>query len=247
MTENGMTLQLNRLQYLFVQWRAEVLGISVQESAERFIYSWSVFPHDGDDYRMFIKQAQALLLPFYGDAETEITEAYRMHQELHMLRWMSYPQKAISLDVAHGLKEVRFLDYGCGMGALSIETALYWREKGVDVKLFMVDIETIMTDFLRYALPKLDIKAEFRPPPRVPVHGTVDVALVSEVWEHLYNPYKTLDDITNSLKVGGYLVTMLDDRQPEMFHVTPDLSPLRDQFANLPYEQVGEYVWMKNG
>jgi SAM-dependent methyltransferase len=243
MSDYITTLQLNTIQYLFVQWRAEVLGISEQESIDRFIGSWNAAPHDSVAFRKFILQAHELMRPFYDDSPGEIFKAHRMHQYLHMLRWMSYAPDPLPLDLAGDKKQVTLLDYGCGMALRSIETAMAWLKCGIEVRLVLADIETEITPFLKYACKKLDIPVDVRSMTFIPV---CDVAIVTEVWEHLYDPIPALKMLDLALKPGGYLMTDFSDRQVEMFHVSPDLSALRKQFAQMDYEQVGDYVWRKN-
>jgi len=228
-------VQLNRIQTLFVYWNAQRLRISTQESLDRFMDSWSTIPHDSNAYRYYAQLTHLLLSPFYSDGPGEIILANQMHQQIHFLRWMSYPAAKFELPIEQN--PVTILDYGCGLAICSIETALDMMEHGKTVHLVLVDIETIMTDFLRAACKTLEIPATFIAitgdnPPNLP---RCDVAVTTEVWEHLWRPEATFEAIHRALNPGGYLVSTLSDRETEMFHVSCDVSWLGKRLDDLGY------------
>ena len=215
-------IELNRLQRLFVEWNAKRLSISEGESMARFVRSWKVLEHNSEMYRAYITAQHELLQVFFDDSPEEAEKAYRMHQYIHMLRWLIYEPHPIDTRCVDGIFKPVVMDFGCGMANLSIEYALE-----VGAKLVLVDIQTIMTDFLRYVVDRLDIDAvilDIRDElPRC------DVAIVTEVWEHLHYPLLTFQRITDALYRHGYLITDGEDRGCEMFHVSCDLSAIRKQ------------------
>ena len=222
-----------------------MLGISEQDSVDRFIISWNAMPHDGKEFRRLISATHELLRPFFDDSAGEIYTAHQMHQYLHMLRWMSYPMTPLPIELAEGKTDVTLLDYGCGMALTSIATAIDWGRQGITVHLTLADLDTVMTEFLHYACAKLDISHRMV---QLPCTFTpaCQIAIVTEVWEHLYDFVGALEAIDNALAPGGLLVTDITDRHKEMFHVSPDLSALRERFAQMNYAQVEQKVWRKN-
>jgi len=247
MAEPITTMQLTNIQHLFVQWRAHVLDIPMQESIDRYIMSWNVFAHNGDDMRVFGKNLHNLLIPFYTDAPNEIYEAHRLHQEFHLLRWISYQPLIFPPEMFEGYEKCTILDYGCGAGNLSFESAYTYKKKGIDVDLVMVDIPTTITDFLKFATEKVGIKARFIDVTKDYELPKADIVVALEVWEHLYNPVETFERLHKALNPGGHLVGFFEDRQDEMFHVSTDLSALRDRFGECDYEKRAPAVWRKNG
>jgi SAM-dependent methyltransferase len=239
------TITLNLTQRLFIAWNAERLGIDLQASIDRFARSYFHMPHGEQAFRDLITHAHEVLSVFYGDGPGEIYAAHQMHQHLHLLRWMSYKTGALPIALADGKQQATILDYGCGTAMISINTAIDWRTQGVTVRLVLADIHTVITDFLVYACRALGIELQTVDLPAESLPGC-DIAIATEVWEHLYNPVAALEQVDTAIRPGGYLLTDVSDRQAEMFHVTPDLSALRERFGQMSYTQAGDYLWRKH-
>jgi 2-polyprenyl-3-methyl-5-hydroxy-6-metoxy-1,4-benzoquinol methylase len=96
------------------------------------------------------------------------------------------------------LKEKLYiLDFGCGQGAFS--------QRLIDLGM-VVDACDINTDQLKANVNRtieLDLNKEI-PPDKFP--DKYDIILAFEILEHLYNPWKYLDDCLKLLKKGGIIV-----------------------------------------
>lgn len=87
--------ELKNTQQSFVLWNAERLGISIQESRERYFASWSAIDggHSGPDYRLFADLSYKLFQVYFNDIGDEIYKAYEYHSYQHLLRMLSYAGK----------------------------------------------------------------------------------------------------------------------------------------------------------
>lgn len=241
------TIKINFTQNMFIDWNAERLGDTRQEAERRFVRSWECMPHDGLNFRQLITNVHDVMTVFCDDRKAEVHDAYITHQYLHMLRFMSYNMPPLMPAMEGGKGTVTIVDYGCGMAMLSVDYAIKLKEKGIDVLLVLVDIKTVMTDFLAWEMDKLGIRYEFiaiENEDHYPVIPPSDICIVLETWEHVYNPLLLLENVNNSIRPGGWLVSFVDDRQTEMFHVSPDLSKMRKRFSEMGYSsQKGDYFY----
>lgn len=248
--------KLTRTQELFVQWRAECLGISAEESRARFVASWQSLPrgHFGADYREFCVLSHELFRPFHSDAPAEVFASYRFHAPLHFLRFLSYGHgnlvdAPIEEDLA-SRKDVGIVDYGCGLAQGSIDLAERLQAKGVRVRLALVDIPTVMTEFLKWMTAKLGLSAEFidcdeRQP--YPAFPPCHLCIANEVFEHIHEPLKAFENVDAALQPGGYLYAEISDHTVEFFHVSPSLGELRARLRDRGYAKVGATVYRKEG
>lgn len=238
----------NELQRYFCEWNATRLGITIDESTDRFHKSAAVFRggHGGKAYRHFCSQSHDVFSVFWSDSEREAIHAYKMHEHLHLLRMLSYPcptwqENDLIVSALLLKEEVCILDYGCGMAQSSLALTEFLTGKGKKVKLVLADIPTIIKDFLLwvaaqkgFSVTSLDCTNDI-PLPEVP---PTDVIIATEVFEHIHNPVKTFLHLDGALVNGGFIITDVSDHDNEFLHVSPDLSQLRNEFKHLGYKEV---------
>lgn len=232
---------------MFLQWNAERLNISLQESQQRYFASWSAIRggHAGSDYRSFNGLSYDLFQVFVSDTQKEVPEAYDLHSYMHFLRMLSYPEpnwKANDAIVAHldSHSEVAIIDYGCGLAQRSKALGKCLSEKGVTVELILVDIPTLRREFLLWCGKQTSIQTTFlactptRPMPDLP---SCDICFATEFFEHVYEPVRYFEHIHHALKPQGVLVTNTSDHDREFMHVSPDLHALRERIHQLAYRE----------
>jgi len=241
---------LTNTQKSFVLWNAERLGISPQESRERYFASWSAINggHAGSDYRSFNDLSHTLFQVFFSDTGDEIYTAYERHGPMHFLRMLSYSEPQWSendLVVQHLGKysNVDIVDYGCGLAQCSRSLANYLKDKGILTRLFLVDIPTIRKEFLLWLGEQSGIETKFldcttsSPIPELP---SCDICIATEFFEHVYEPLKYFEHIHSALRKDGLLVTNVSDHIREFMHVSPNLQSLRNRIHELGYDVLKE-------
>jgi len=249
--------KFNRLQELFCQWNAERLGISLEQSRERFIRSCSAIPngHGGREFRLFRELSHEVFSVFYDDGDHEVFDAYKFHGHLHFLRLLAHkePEWQVDHPIVQGVAQhdtVTILDFGCGLAQRSWSLAERFKTQGKTVRLALADIPTIRKVFLLWVGDKtgvpvtfLDCTAEI-PIPDLPA---CHICIATEVFEHLYDPTSYLHKINDALLPGGFLVTGVADHKPEFMHVSPNLALLRKELDVLRYEEIERYRLFRKG
>jgi SAM-dependent methyltransferase len=244
--------ELSTFQMWFCQWNSKRLNISLEESIRRYRTSWELFPagHGGNQFRNFNDLSYQLFFPFFPDSEDALFEAYQYYGILHFLRMLSYDAdnwngKSFVQNELSELKEVNILDFGCGLAQRSIGLARYLKHSGVQVELFLADIPTIRKDFLLWTAGETGIKTNFldctreKPLPDLP---DCHLCIATEVFEHLTDPMAYLKKMDFALQPGGFLLTGVYDHFEEFMHVSPKLSPLREELIRLKYTEIEPYT-----
>jgi SAM-dependent methyltransferase len=143
--------------------------------------------------------------------------------------------------------EITILDYGCGQGRyIGILEGVF-----PDAEINGCDISNIAIDKAKNSYPKhrftqfTDI---------TPYQGnTFDFILSMEVFEHVDDIFKTLNDISRILKVGGYLVFSTPCANAfSLEHVKCSLKkngiqPSKDGFRRFYFEDTGHVRRLKSG
>jgi SAM-dependent methyltransferase len=249
--------KLTNTQKLFIQWNAERLKISPEESQKRYFLSWMAIKggHSGPAYRSFNMLSHNLYQVFFSDTGDELYRAYQLHDPLHFLRFISYPEHQwdendIIIKHFSEYSNVDIVDYGCGLAQTSRSLALYLQQRGIAVRLFLVDFPTMRKDFLLWLGKKTDIKMTFldvtvsTPIPDLP---NCDICFATEFFEHVYKPLKYFQRIHNALNNNGLLITNISDHKKEFMHVTPNLIEVRNEIQSLPYDVItADQVYKKN-
>jgi len=238
-------LEFNSTQELFCEWNAERLGVTLEESRERYRQSWELFRegHGGPQFHDFMSRTQQTLSVFCRYEERECFGAYALSGPTDFLRMLSYREPHWPAD--HPLivaltprQEATILDFGCGLAQVSRTLAQTLRARGKTIRLVLADIPTIRKEFLlwtgkRTGIPTtfLDCTAE-QPTPDLPPH---DICVATEFFEHVHEPVAYFAKLDAALRPGGYLVTNVADHKAGPGHVSPNLGPLREAMARRGY------------
>ncbi len=241
---------LTDTQNSFLVWNAQRLGISLEESKERYFLSWRsiVGGHAGPAYRMYADLSYSFFNVFYNDNGDEVYTAYERHSYMHFLRMLSYPEpqwKDDNFIIQHlgQYSSIDILDYGCGLAQSSRSLATYLNSKGKTVRLFLVDIPTIRKEFLLWLGGQLGIETVFlsctidSPIPKLP---NCDVCIATEFFEHVFEPLRYFNEMHTVLRNEGLFITNIADHHKEFMHVSPNLQVLRTRIKELNYDVLKE-------
>lgn len=122
------------------------------------------------------------------------------------------------------------VDYGSGLAYISYEIA----KANSDARIFLVDIDCVVLEFAAFRLKKIGADVQTIPVtktnlyPELPPHN---ICIATEVMEHLTQPLTVYENILEALRERGVLYGGFDDHQPNMFHISPDLSELRHRIS----------------
>lgn len=123
------------------------------------------------------------------------------------------------------------VDYGSGLAYVSYEIA----KANKDAKIFLVDIDCLVQEFAVFRLRKLG--ADVQPIsvsktnlyPDLPTHN---ICIASEVMEHVAQPLKVYDNILKGMQPGGVIYGDFDDHHKNMWHISTDLSEVRNRISH---------------
>jgi hypothetical protein len=239
---------LTRTQEYFIDWNAERLGISIDESRDRYFKSWNVASggHSGRAFGQFHRQCYDFFQVFADDRATEVMDAYKIHGAVHFLNMLTYPEPQWfdnDFIVKHFRERssVNILDVGCGLAQQSRTLAEYLVAKGLEVRIAVTDIPTIRKDFLVWWGNRTRIPLTFldcTPQMPIPDLPQSDLCFALEFFEHVYDPVAYFKRIDESLTSGSLLITNIGDHRRDFMHVSPKLDPLRSAVQASRYEDV---------
>jgi SAM-dependent methyltransferase len=240
--------QPTRTQEYFLEWNAERLGLSPAESRARYIQSWNAIPngHSGRAFENFHGRCYDVFKVFADDSPKEVMAAYKLHEHVHFLTMLTYPEPQWFDEDAivtrlRGKSRVSILDFGCGLAQQSRTLAEFLRDKGMQVSVVLADIPTVRKDFLLWWGRNCGIRVTFidctveRPIPELP---QIDLCFALEFFEHVYDPVAYFTRIDQALTGGGMLVTNMSDHHTDFMHVSPKLGPLRHAVQAGGYEEI---------
>jgi 2-polyprenyl-3-methyl-5-hydroxy-6-metoxy-1,4-benzoquinol methylase len=237
---------LTKTQEMFLQWNAERLGISLEDSRRRYTASWDVFPkgHRGRAFDKFNGDFHSLFRVFFEDTPREVFETYKFLGPLHFLTFLTYPEPLWSesdLIVRQiGVRQhVSIMDFGCGLAQQSRTLAEFLRARGAQVQLTLADIPTLRAEFLTWWGQQTGIATQFLPctlEAPIPALPEFDVCFAMEFFEHVHVPVKYFEHIDAKLRAGGILITGIMDHHAGFTHVSPQLGELRDLVVARGYE-----------
>lgn len=248
--------ELSATQDLFVQWNAERLGISWEQSFQRYQQSWNAFAfggHAGTTFRKFNDLSYDAYSTFYSDEPGEVFSAYNFFGHMHFLRMLSYDDIEYSIEsdlYSHldVLESITILDFGCGLAQRSRGFARMLAANSIRVKLLCSDIPTIRAEFLEYACKNENFQFEFlgctKSTP-IPTLEALNVVFALEFFEHVYEPEKYFDAFSEVLEPGGLLVTNVRNHDAEFMHVSPKLDELRTRIIQAGYDELIPYELYK--
>jgi len=134
-----------------------------------------------------------------------------------------------------------YLDFGSGVGAGGI---LFGRH-GFDVTL--ADISSLLLRFCQWRLDLRKIPARFLDlkTSRFPKEA-FDIVTAMDVFEHLADPVRTVEEISEALTPRGYLFARLhaefDEERPQ--HIVLDFGPTFERLAALGFVEVWRDEWL---
>jgi 2-polyprenyl-3-methyl-5-hydroxy-6-metoxy-1,4-benzoquinol methylase len=235
-------------QRMFLRWNADRLGITINESQQRFAKSWESFPggHAGKAFRDFNDTAYKLYQVFHNDTASEVFEAYQLHAPMHFLRMLGYSEPEWSdtnllVQKLASRSQVDILDFGCGLAQRSRTLAACLKRKGVDVRLHLADIPTLRKDFLIWLGKETQIPTTFLSCTRenpIPTLPPCDFWLAMDFFEHVYEPLAYFEKLHTALKPNGLMMADVVDHEDEFMHVSPRLGALRDKIRDLGYKEL---------
>jgi SAM-dependent methyltransferase len=229
--------ELNPLEKDFIEFFSGRRQCPKERIRDIFLETRDRFAFAGSGYRELCDQIHHLFRIRYDDArEEELADSYKFHELPHLFRMIGYTYDRCYKKEAESL--IRFVDrdpvicvdYGCGLAHLSYELGGMKRPS----EIYLVDLDTLILEFceFRFARQKIDAKvmrvARNNLYPKLPAHN---LCIAEEIMEHLKEPLLAYQHIYESLEPGGILYGNFSDHRPEMFHVTPDLSPLRERLS----------------
>lgn len=242
---------LNRWQEGFVRWNAQRLGITPEESLQRYRRSLHAFRngHGGLAFSQYTKTLYDTFGVFCDWNEREAYEAYRFYAHAHLLRMLSYPEtiwpeQHVLVEELLKKDSVSIGDFGCGLAHHSIALAQLLQSKGKAVTLHLADIPTVRKDFLLWFCKDLNIEVTFQDTTQKDPFAhfvPLTVCIATKAFEHPADPIPYFEDIDASLQPGGLLYTQIKDHGPDPSHFSMNLHTLRERIAQANYQELNEY------
>ncbi len=236
-------------QEMFLQWNADRLGISLEDSKRRYAQSSAVFPggHLGRAFDKFNGDTHALFRVFFDDTPREVFDTYRFLGPLHFLTFLTYPEPRwtpsdlIIQELRRRGTRASIVDFGCGLAHQSRTLAEFLSGQGFEVTLTLADVETLRADFLIWWGKKVGIRTTFLPCTAsmpIPALPGIDICFTTEFFEHVHDPLPYFERIHGKLARGGLLVTGIMDHHAGFLHVSPQLHMLRHEIQARGYTEL---------
>ena len=175
---------------------------------------------------------------FYNESEAMIYELMGWHSLADDDSPLAYVV-ALLFARRHGCRT--YLDFGAGVGS----GAILFARHGLEVTL--ADISSPMLDFSQWRFCQrgltsrfIDLKSTSLPA------NAFDLVAAMDVFEHLVAPAKTVTDLWQCLKPGGFLFgrfhSEVDEDRPH--HIVQDFQPTLDRLHELGFEEVWRDEWL---
>jgi len=175
---------------------------------------------------------------FYNESEAMIYELMWWHSLSEDASPLAYVT-AFHFARLHGCKS--YLDFGAGVGS----GAILFARNGLEVTL--ADISSSMLDFSRWRFGLRGLSAQFvdLKEHRLPSNA-YDMLAAMDVFEHLVDPVKTVDELWRSMKPGGFLFgrfhSEVDEDRPH--HIVQDFGPTLQRLHTLGFVEVWRDEWL---
>lgn len=160
----------------------------------------------------------------------------------HTLGWDTSPLAYITaLHFAQQKGCRACLDFGAGVGSGGI---LFARQ-GLEVSL--ADISSSMLRFCEWRFRKRGLRAQFIDLKfQALPDNAFDLITAMDVFEHLFDPVGTVDQLWRSLKPGGFLFGRFGDEEDEdqPQHITQDFEATFARMHELRFSQVWQDEWL---
>lgn len=175
---------------------------------------------------------------FYNDSRAMIYELMWWHTLCEDNSPLAYVT-ALHFAELYGCR--RSLDFGAGVGSGGVLFA----RSGLEVTL--ADISSPMLDFSRWRFELRGLEAEFvdLKVDALPSEA-YDLVVAMDVFEHLVDPVRTVDDLWRAMKPGGYLFgrfhAEMDEDRPH--HIVQDFAPTLERLRALGFVEVWRDEWL---
>lgn len=187
----------------------------------------TVAPGDRQSVERYYDASQALLY--------ELTWWHTLSEDSTPLAYVT------ALQFAQRFGCQRYLDFGAGVGSGGILFA----RNGFGVTL--ADISSPLLHFSQWRLERralsarlVDLKSGQLPT------NTFDIVTAMDVFEHLVDPVATLEQLSETLRPGGFLFARLaseiDEERPQ--HIVQDFEPTFARLRTLGFAQVWRDDWL---
>lgn len=175
---------------------------------------------------------------FYNESEAMIYELMWWHTLEDDVSPLSYVT-ALHFARMHGCTS--YLDFGAGVGSGGI---LFTRH-GFETTL--ADISSPMLDFSQWRFQVRALSGHFVDLKTAGLPRTVfDIVTAMDVFEHLVDPARTVEDLWRILKPGGFLFGRFHSEQDEdrPHHIVQDFGPTLERLHALGFEEVWRDEWL---
>jgi len=147
----------------------------------------------------------------------------------------------LGLDIAQSYDVGSCLDFGSGVGS----GALLLICSGIEMTL--ADISTTLLKFARWRINTRGLQAHFVDLKEKPLPtAEFDMILAMDVFEHLVDPVKTVNQLWKALKPGGLLFARIhaDDDPDRPQHIVRDFGPTFNRMAELGLAEKWSDRWL---
>ena len=175
---------------------------------------------------------------YYNESHTTIYELMWWHTLAEDSSPLAY---VTALEFAQQQGCRHYLDFGAGVGSGGI---LFARD-GIDVTL--ADISSPLQRFSRWRLETRKLRAQFidLKKGRLPSRA-FDMVTALDVFEHLVDPVETIEQLSDTLKPGGFffarLASEIDEDRPQ--HIVQNFEPTFECLKSHGFVQVWEDDWL---
>jgi SAM-dependent methyltransferase len=175
---------------------------------------------------------------FYNQSQGMLYELMWWHTLIEDLSPLAYVV-ALRFAQLNGCRD--YLDFGCGVGS----GGLIFAKSGFGATL--ADISSVALDFSAWRFAKrglsarhIDLKLNTLP------ENSFDFITAMDVFEHLVQPEKTVNDLWKALRPGGFLFgrfhAEIDEDRPH--HITLDFAPTLNALTSLGFTKVWQDQWL---
>ncbi len=258
----------------FIEFVAAKNNIPIDKAKELFNLGWNCFGEMGfqssqfGNFSEFFSEVYAFM---HGNSKDEVHNTYRFHSLIDFFRMLGYPIYAslksdggndnrdigLYAEILDFLSsrykkngEVVIVDYGCGLANMTMALCKLLKKMDIHPKLVCIDIDKfIHKEFLEFITSKYNIDYEYidvNEDNNFPAIPKFDFIQVKDVFEHVYEPEKIVDNINDSIKEGGIISATTDDEGPEMMHVSRDLGHVRAKLDDYGFKVLGN-SWFDRG
>jgi len=235
-----------------VAFLAERRDVSATTIRANYARVKSHFDFASGDYRRLTLTICDLFSPIYGDeTEKSLFATHQFYEALLLYRHISYSygngarclEDARALLKLLGVRQPVVVDYGCGLGYVSMAMAQTHPES----KVYLVDMDSMVLDFAEYRFNRCGLNFEAirvtqeDTYPQLPRHN---LCIAVDVMEHLVQPMAAYRNICKAMEPGGILCGGFGNHGHQFFHVSPNLEELREALARdfRPMDKLSCYV-----